>query len=90
MYIQNGVLAIISKIKSSFKSMRLSLLIALMVVGIVPAAILTTVLIRSYMAQSINEKLNNVQVYGTSVANKMLFSGFLTNATSSEIATQLT
>jgi signal transduction histidine kinase len=90
MYIQNGVLAIISKIKSSFKSMRLSLLIALMVVGIVPAAILTTVLIRSYMAQSINEKLDNVQVYGTSVANKMLFSGFLTNATSNEIATQLT
>lgn len=89
MYIQNGVLAIILKIKSSFKSMRLSLLIALMVVGLVPAAILTTVLIRSYMTQSINEKLNNVQFYGTSVANKMLFSGFLTNTTSNEIATQL-
>ncbi len=89
MYIQNGVLAIISKIKSFFKSMRIRLLIALMVVGFVPAAILTTVLIQSYMSQSINEKLNNVQIYGTSVANKILFSGFLTNTTSDEITTQL-
>ena len=90
MYIQNGVLAIISRIKSSFKSMRLRLLIALMVVGLVPAAILTTVLIKSYMDQTINEKLNNVQTYGVSVANKMLFTGFLTNTTSNEIMTQLT
>lgn len=69
--------------------MRLRLLIALMVVGLVPAAILTTVLIKSYMDQTINEKLNNVQTYGVSVANKILFSGFLTNTTSNEIMTQL-
>ncbi|ABX42323.1 HAMP domain-containing sensor histidine kinase [Lachnoclostridium phytofermentans] len=89
MYILNGVLVIISKIKRKFKSMRLHMLIALMVVGLVPAAILTAALSRSYKDQSINEKLNDVQIHGLDIANKILFSGFLTNATSNEITTQL-
>ena len=92
MYIQNGVLVIILRIKNRMKryfSMRMHIVLAFMVVGIVPAAILTRVFLDSYLEQSIDEKIKSVQSNGIAVAKKMMFNGYFTTPSLKDINTEL-
>ncbi|MDD5935610.1 MAG: HAMP domain-containing sensor histidine kinase [Clostridiales bacterium] len=93
MYIQNGVLDIISKIKKKFKiltSMRVHIMIALMLVGMIPTGILTNVLFDAYTQQSIDDKIAYVQSAGTNLANKIIFTGYFSNpSTGIEVNTEL-
>ncbi len=93
MYIQNGVLDIISKIKKKLRiltSMRVHIMIALMLVGIVPTGILTNLMFDSYTNQSIHDKISNLQTYGTNLANRVIFTGYLSSpSTGVEVNTEL-
>ena len=85
MYILNGVLDIISKIKKQLrilKSMRVHIMIALMLVGIIPTGILMNVMINSYTNRSIEEKLADMQSFGDTLVNKIIFTGYFSNPAS--------
>jgi signal transduction histidine kinase len=93
MYIPNGVLDIISRIKKRLRfltSMRVHIVIALMLVGIIPAGILTKVMFQAYAERSIEEKLTIVQKYGKDLAEKVIFTGYLSNPSEGvEVNTEL-
>ena len=85
MYIPNGVWDIISRIRKRlriFTSMRVHILIALLLVGIIPASILMNVMFQIYTERSIDEKIVNIQRYGKELANKTIFTGYMSNPSS--------
>ena len=59
--------------------MRMHIMIALMLVGIVPTGILMNVMFSAYTNRSIDEKLADMQSYGNTLANKIIFTGYFTN-----------
>lgn len=82
MYIQNGVLAIILKIKDfirSFLSLRAHLIIAFLLLGIVPAIIVSGIMFRVYTTHSIDDKLSKLQTYSKDLADKIVTTGYLSN-----------
>lgn len=93
MYIPNGVLDIISKIRTRlriFTSMRVHIMIALMLVGMIPAGILMSVIFQSYTERSINEKIASILEFGKELASKTVFTGYMTNPSSGiEVNTEL-
>ncbi|MBE5961861.1 MAG: HAMP domain-containing protein [Lachnospiraceae bacterium] len=92
MYIQNGVLAIISRVKARLKkltSMRNHVFLALLLGGIVPVLILTKILQSTYIEESVNEKIAEIQSYGNKVATQMIYTGYLTTPSMTDVNIEL-
>jgi signal transduction histidine kinase len=87
MYIQNGVLAIISRIKSSLKflnSMRIYVLLVFIVLGVLPLSIYTQVILNTYEEKAVSNKILEIQSQENSLANRLSTLGFLTTEKNDE------
>lgn len=82
-YIQNGVLAIISRIKEKFKqlkSMRVQLFCVFIFVGIVPLILLARFMLFAYEDQSISKRTALLTHYTNVISNLALTGNFLANS----------
>ncbi len=92
MYIQNGVLAIISRVKERLKkltSMRNHVFLALMLGGVLPVLILTKILQSTYIEESVNEKISEIQSYANKMATQMIYTGYLTTPSMTDVNIEL-
>lgn len=70
--------------------MRVHIMIALMLVGIVPTGILMNVMFNAYTNRSIEEKIADMKSYGNRLVNKIISNGYFTNPSSNiEVNTEL-
>ncbi len=91
-YIQNGVLAIFSKIKTRLwflKSVRVHALIALFLIGVLPAITISVILISTYNERAKEDTIIELQSQGNALANLVISSGYLTSSLP-EINTEFT
>jgi signal transduction histidine kinase len=92
MYIQNGVLAIFSKIKEKFwfiKSMRVHALLALFIIGVIPLLFFSWEILNTYDKTALEQKKSEMQSQGSSLANLMTSSGYLADSTLAEVNTEI-
>lgn len=92
MYIQNGVLAIISKIKEKFwffKSMRVHALLALFIIGIIPLLFFSWEILNTYDSTAMSQRKADMQSQGNSLANLLVSSGYLSDPSSDEVNTEI-
>ncbi|BCK00448.1 HAMP domain-containing sensor histidine kinase [Anaerocolumna chitinilytica] len=93
MYIQNGVLAIFSKIREKLwflKSMRVHSLLALFIIGIIPLLFFSWEILNTYESTAISQKKAEMQSQGNSLANLLVSSGYLSDPTLEEVNTEIT
>lgn len=93
LYIQNGVLAIFSKIKTRvwfLASMRVHSLVALFLIGIVPTIIFSSVLIDTYRERAREDRTREMQSQGTALSNILVSSGYIVSPSVPEVDTELT
>lgn len=92
MYIQNGVLAIFSKIKENFwflKSMRVHALLALFIIGIVPLLFFSWEILNTYDSTAMSQRKAEMQSQGNSLANILVSSGYLSDPSIDEVNTEI-
>ena len=76
LYIQNGVLVIISRIKSkiqAFKSLRAQSMAVLILIGIIPLVVFTLIFINTYRAKAISQRINELQTHEVPLYVTLLF-----------------
>lgn len=91
-YILNGVLAIFSKIKNKLRmlySMRMLILIAFILVGIVPLAFFTMVFVNTYEERAINNRITEMENRGKVLSNMLLPTAYLTTGQIPEIDSEI-
>lgn len=90
-YIQNGVLAIFSKVKSDkfLGSMKAQLLAVLILVGSIPMIIFAMVIISTYSEQAYNQRISELKYHGNMIANLLVSTGYFSNPTSKEVNTEI-
>lgn len=92
MYIQNGVLAIFSKIREKFwflKSMRLHALLALFIIGIFPLLFFSWEILDTYNSSAMEQRKAEMQNQGNSLANLLVSSGYLADSSLAEVNTEV-
>ncbi len=92
-YIQNGVLAIISKINDKLKqlkSLRVQSMVVLILIGIIPLIIFTFILLNTYRSKAVSEQTTKLQGRGSIISNLVVSSAFFTNDLAAEVDSELT
>lgn len=92
-YIQNGVLAIISKIKNKIKplrSLRAQSMVVLISIGIIPLVIFTLIFIYTYRSKAVSQRINELQSRGSIICNLVISSAYFTSDTPTEVDAELT
>ena len=92
-YIQNGVLVIISRIEAELKkihSLRIQSLVVLILIGMIPIMILTVIVSTTYRQKAISQRVSDLQARGAVLSNLVLSSGFLTNDVTAEVESEMT
>ena len=92
-FIPNGVLVIISKVKElliKIKSLRFQSLIVLVFIGIVPLVVFSLILLNSYRSRAVNQQINRIQMRGAVLCNLVTSSAFFTNDVTTEVDSELT
>ena len=93
LYIQNGVLVIISRIKSKiqiFKSLRAQSMAVLILIGIIPLVVFTLIFINTYRAKAISQRINELQTRGSIICNLVVSSAYFTSDSGAEVDSELT
>ena len=93
LYIQNGVLVIISRIKSkiqAFKSLRAQSMAVLILIGIIPLVVFTLIFINTYRAKAISQRINELQTRGSIICNLVVSSAYFTSDSGAEVDSELT
>ncbi len=93
LYIQNGVLAIISKIKDNLKkvkSLRTQSLCVLILLGILPIVIFTMILLNTYQSKAVSQRITELQARGSIICNLVASSAYFTNDVTTELDAELT
>jgi sensor histidine kinase regulating citrate/malate metabolism len=91
-YIQNGVLAIFSKIKARLwflESIRVREILALFFVGVVPILLFSWVMVYTYNKQAKDQLVSNLLSQANSLENLLLTTGYMTDASNEEINTEI-
>ncbi len=91
-YIQNGVLAIFSRIKTKLhylNSMRMYMLFVFIIVGVIPLSIFSYVMLNTYEEKATNNKITELQNQGTMLSNMLIPTGFLTSGDVPEVTTEV-
>lgn len=86
------MLVIISKIKAkidTIRTLRLQVLIAVVLVGILPLMLLTGILSSTYRTKAISQRISELQARGSVIANLLQSSALLTNEVTSEVDSEL-
>lgn len=91
-YIQNGVWAIFSKIKTKlhyFHSMRMYLLLIFILVGILPLYFFSAILMESYKDRAVDNLFTSLQTQANMLGNMMQQTGYLSFASSAEVENEV-
>ena len=91
-YIQNGVLAIISRIKEKInvmKSLHVQSMGVLIVVGVVPLIVFSIIFLNVFQARSISKQITELQMRGNVIANRIVSSGYFTSEDKGEVDEEL-
>lgn len=91
-YIQNGVLAIISKLREKLnvvKSLHIQSMGVLILIGIVPLIIFSLIFLNTYRARNISQRVSEIQVRGSVISNLIVSSGYLTSDRKNEVNAEL-
>lgn len=91
-YIQNGVLAIISKIKNKIKplrSLRTQSMAVLILIGIIPLVIFSLIFIYTYRSKAVSQRINELQSRGSIICNLVISSAYFTSDASTEVDSEL-
>ncbi len=93
LYIQNGVLAIILKIKnkiSLLKSLRTQSMLVLILMGILPLTLFSLIFINTYHSRTITQRVNQLQSRGSILCNLIVSNAYFTDTSSTEVDTEIT
>ena len=95
MFIQNGVLAIISEVKKYFKlhlfkSLRVRITLLIILIGVIPGIILKTVILNSYEKRAVEVRTAEIQNQCTILCNQLSNTDYLNGITSEVITNELT
>ncbi len=91
-YIQNGVLAIISKLRDKLnvvKSLHIQSMGVLILIGVVPLIIFSLIFLNTYRARNISQRVSEIQVRGSVISNLIVSSGYLTSDRKNEVNAEL-
>lgn len=91
-YIQNGVLAIISKLREKLnvvKSLHIQSMGVLILIGVVPLIIFSLIFLNTYRARNISQRVSEIQVRGSVISNLIVSSGYLTSDRKDEVNAEL-
>ncbi len=91
-YIQNGVLAIFSKIKNKLRvlnSMRMYVLFISIFVGVVPLVFFTRAFLNTYEEKAIDNRIMELENQGKALSSLLLPTGYLTTGQIPEIDTEI-
>ena len=91
-YIQNGVLAIISKLRDKLnvvKSLHIQSMGVLILIGVVPLIIFSLIFLNTYRARKISQRVSEIQVRGSVISNLIVSSGYLTSDRKNEVNAEL-
>lgn len=92
LYILNGVLVIILKIRnkiSFLKSLRTQSMAVLILFGVIPLIIFTLIFINTYRSKAISQRINELQTRGSVICNLVISSAFFSNASSLDVDSEL-
>ena len=92
LYIQNGVSDIFSKIKNKLRflnSMRIYLLLAFIVLGMVPLSVFTQMLLNTYEEKAITNRKDELKNQGYMLSNYLDSRGFLTTGEDTEANSEI-
>lgn len=91
-YIQNGVLVIISKIRKKlhrFNSLRIHSFLAYVLIGVLPLGVFAVIILGAYRDNSLNQKQIAVQNQGNMLANLILSASYLANVEQPDINAEI-
>ena len=72
------------------KSLRAQSMLVLLLVGIIPMAIFTVILLNTYHSKAVSQRITDLQTRGSILCNLVVSSAFFTNDVSAEVDSEIT